>query len=315
MIVHSLLSWEESFMRDKIQSVSKSRLNTELFPYKLYVKAKKFGIWNPEDIDFSQDRLDWETLTEAEKKNILIQIAQFAGGEEAVTIDLLPLVMTIAKEGRLEEEMYLTTFLFEEAKHLEFFTRFLEEVVGSKEDLSRYHNEAYKKIFYEELPAAMERLAHDQSPEAQAIASTTYNMVVEGIMAETGYHAFYSGVGKLGKLPGLLEGISLLKMDESRHISYGTYLLQRLIKEHGDHIYNVITNRINELMPLCIGSITNGKNPDEHIQSRVKTFGVDNNDMLEFAKKQMNVRLDILKRARENNLEEVLNIEEEPVLQ
>jgi ribonucleoside-diphosphate reductase beta chain len=32
--------------------------------------------------------------------------------------------MVIAQEGRLEEEMFLTSFLWEEAKHVEFFSRF-----------------------------------------------------------------------------------------------------------------------------------------------------------------------------------------------
>lgn len=63
-----------------------------------------------------------------------------------MTLDLLPLIMTIAKEGRIEEEMYLTTFLFEEAKHMEFFRHALDQV-GEKGDLSVYHSDIYKSIF------------------------------------------------------------------------------------------------------------------------------------------------------------------------
>ena len=48
---------------------------------------------------------------------MLTQFAQFIGGEEAVTTDILPMIMAVAKKGWFEEEMYLTTFLFEEAKH------------------------------------------------------------------------------------------------------------------------------------------------------------------------------------------------------
>ncbi len=35
--------------------------------------------------------------------------ALFQAGEEAVTLDLLPLIMVIAQEGRPEEEMFLTS--------------------------------------------------------------------------------------------------------------------------------------------------------------------------------------------------------------
>ena len=93
---------------------------------RLYHKAKKLGIWDPQSIDFTQDILDWQHLKDTEKESLLQLTALFQAGEECVTLDLLPLVMVIAREGRLEEEMFLTTFLWEEAKHTEFFRRFLE---------------------------------------------------------------------------------------------------------------------------------------------------------------------------------------------
>ncbi|MDQ7864003.1 hypothetical protein RCO48_31735 [Peribacillus frigoritolerans] len=70
----------------------------------------------------------------------------FRAGEEAVTLDLLPLIMAIANEGRIEEEMYLTTFLFEEAKHMEFF-RYTLDQIGETGDLTVYHSDTYKSIF------------------------------------------------------------------------------------------------------------------------------------------------------------------------
>ena len=40
------------------------------------------------------------------KERLLPLILGFQAGEEAVTLDLLPLIMTMAREGRLEEEMF-----------------------------------------------------------------------------------------------------------------------------------------------------------------------------------------------------------------
>lgn len=68
------------------------------------------------------------------------------------------------------------------------------------------------------------------APGAQVVASTTYNMVVEGTLAETGYHALYEVLDGRGILPALREGVGLLQRDESRHIAYGVYLLTRLIR-------------------------------------------------------------------------------------
>jgi len=103
-------------------------LDRNLPPMRLFEKAKRLGIWNPSDIDFSKDKADWAALKDDEKDLVLRLLAMFVAGEEAVTLDLLPLIQIIAKEGRVEEEMFLTSFLFEEAKHTDFFRRFLDEV-------------------------------------------------------------------------------------------------------------------------------------------------------------------------------------------
>lgn len=45
-----------------ILTTSKRGLQIDSFPFRLYQKAKKFGIWNPADIDFTQDQKDWKQL-------------------------------------------------------------------------------------------------------------------------------------------------------------------------------------------------------------------------------------------------------------
>ena len=105
-------------------------LNRDSVPMRLFEKAKRLGVWNPSEIDFSQDALDWEQLDERERRYMMRITAQFQAGEEAVTLDLLPLINAIAREGRIEEEMFLTTFLWEEAKHVDMFNRFFDAVVA-----------------------------------------------------------------------------------------------------------------------------------------------------------------------------------------
>jgi ribonucleoside-diphosphate reductase beta chain len=70
----------------------------------------------------------------------------------------------------------------------------LREVAGAPADLSRYHTPSYRALFYEALPLAMHRLLVDPSPAAQVRASVTYNMVTEGVLAETGYHGYFTGL-------------------------------------------------------------------------------------------------------------------------
>ncbi|GAM14442.1 R2-like ligand-binding oxidase [Mesobacillus selenatarsenatis] len=286
-----------------ILTTSKRGLQIDSFPFRLYQKAKKFGIWNPADMDFTQDQKDWKQLNAEQQNDILRLISQFQAGEEAVTLDLLPLIMAIAKEGRLEEEMFLTTFLFEEAKHTEFF-RLVLNALGETGDLSGHHTTTYKTIFYEILPTTMDRLLTDQSPEAIAEAATVYNMFVEGVLAETGYYSFYQNLETLGLMPGLLKGIGNLKRDESRHIGYGTFLLQRLICEH-PHLYEYVEGKMQELTPLAIRLNQEGfKGKD------VSTFGNQIEDTMNFTMKQLSVRMDILSRARGKRIEEIYRVTE-----
>jgi ribonucleoside-diphosphate reductase beta chain len=301
------MSFMEGFQVRVLQTTSEKRLNHSILPMRLYHKAKKFGIWDPRDIDFTQDQEGWKEMKEDEKEISLRLCSMFLAGEEAVTRDLLPLIRVISLEGRVEEEMYLTTFLWEEAKHTELFRRFLDEVAGEVGDLSIYHLENYRKIFYEFLPQAMERLIEDPSPEAQAEASVTYNMVVEGILAETGYHGFYKTLERQGQMPGLMKAVGYLKKDESRHIGYGCYLLQRLISEH-DHIWDVINKRMEMLLPYAIGvvnEIFSGMDPIP--------FGLDKEEFVQFAMKQFQTRMDILERARGKTIDEIYSVSEDAV--
>ena len=280
-------------------------LNRDLPPMRLYEKAKKLGIWNPSDIDFSKDKLDWVKFTDEERDLCLLLLSMFVAGEEAVTLDLLPLIQAVAQEGRIEEEMYLTTFLFEEAKHTDFFRRFLDEVSVAADDLTRYHTDNYHYIFYDALPAALSTLETDSSPSALIRASVTYNMVVEGVLAETGYHAFFTMLERNDLMPGLRKGISLLKQDESRHIAYGVYLLSRLVAEHPDE-WDTLDTQMNSLLPSAIGVIG-----DAFAAYDVVPFGLVEDDFVNYAMSQFAKRFERLEKARGASLDEINRVARE----
>lgn len=278
-------------VHETFQTSTDKLLNWEHPMYKLYEKAKKFGGWNPKDIDFSIDRENIRGSSEKERMMVAQTVSLFGAGEEAVTLDFLPVLYTMANEGRLEDTIYLTTFLYEEAKHTEFFARWRQEV-GMTEDLSIYHSDNYKRVFYEKLPEAMNALYTDNSPEAQVRALTTYHMVVEGMLAESGYHSFRIGFQANGLLPGMIEGIKNLSRDEGRHIGFGTYAIQRLISQD-PKLYDVFTRTMDDLLPYAIGLIndTIERTEGEHI------YGVDWTQMTEYAIQQYNHREAAISRA------------------
>lgn len=269
---------------------------------RLYEKAKRFGIWNPSDIDLRQDRQDWLSLRPDEQDILLRLTAMFQAGEEAVTLDLLPLIMAIAEEGRVEEEIYLTTFLFEEAKHTDFFNRFLSDVAGASGDLGRYHTDNYHEVFYRALPAALGALRLDRSPAAQVRASVTYNMVVEGMLAETGYHAYFTVLERNALMPGTRRGITLLKQDESRHIAYGIFLLSRLVAEDAT-LWERLEAEMNALLPAALGVIG-----DVFAQYDPVPFGLVEEDFIDYGLSQFQKRVARLERAREMTLVEIIQV-------
>lgn len=208
--------------RTSFGSLNAGGLNWNSLPLKLFAGGNaKF--WNPADIDFSRDRADWESLSDREREYATRLCAQFIAGEEAVTKDIQPFMGAMRAEGRLGDEMYLTQFAFEEAKHTQVFRMWLD-AVGMTEDLHNYLEPlpAYRQIFCEELPAALATLNTDASSAAQVRASVVYNHVVEGMLALTGYFAWHKICVARGILPGMQELVRRIGDDERRHMAWGT---------------------------------------------------------------------------------------------
>lgn len=291
-------------MRTSYQTTSGQGLNRDSLPMRLWEKAKKYGIWNPADIDFSQDKKDYEALDDNERSFVMQTISQFQAGEEAVTLDLLPLIMTVANEGRLEEEMFLTSFLWEEAKHVDGFNRFINEVTeyGGK-DINDMPVPSYKLIFNQILPEALNALKDDPSPINQVKASTTYNMIVEGVLAETGYYGLFKVLDDKQMMPGLREFVYKLKQDESRHIAYGIYLISRLVAENGEDVWDAFNSQMNMLLMPAMQVVT-----ESYDKFEVVPFDIDVNELTNYAMGQFQKRLARIQKARTQSIEE-LNLE------
>ncbi|GCE08553.1 R2-like ligand-binding oxidase [Dictyobacter aurantiacus] len=286
------------------QTTGSVGLRHDTLPMRLYHKAKKLGTWDPRSLDFTQDVLDWQRCSPEEQETLLTLTSLFQAGEESVTLDLLPLITAVAQQGQLEEEMFLTTFLFEEAKHTEFFRRFLDDVAGVKKDLHMYHSASYRKIFYEELPQTMSALLTDTSPAAQVRASVTYNMIVEGVLAETGYQAYFDMLERNQIMPGLKQGLTYVKRDESRHIAYGIFLISRLVLQQPD-LWDMIEVRMNELLPYALGVI---QEADSSLPAGEENrFGLRLTDYVGFAMDQFNKRMNKIAKARQQTFDQLFH--------
>lgn len=237
--------------RSHYASLAAGGLNWDSMPLKLFAGGNAKS-WNPADIDFSGERADWEALTDPERDIATRLCAQFIAGEEAVTQDIQPFMAAMRAEHRLGDEMYLTQFAFEEAKHTQVFRLWLD-AVGITEDLHRYFDDlpAYRTIFYEELPESLAALITDPSPAAQVRASATYNHIVEGTLALTGYFAWHKICVERGILPGMQALVRHIGDDERRHMAWGTFTCRRHVAAD-DANWGVFEARMSELMPLAL---------------------------------------------------------------
>ena len=272
------------------------------YPMRLFAKAKKLGTWDPAAVDLTQDARDWDGLAEDERDLLLRLSAQFGAGEESVTTDLLPLLGWAADAGRLEDELFLTAYLWEESKHVETFDRFLREVARTDADLDDYLTTAYRAHFADAQPVAMNRLKSDRSTPALVDALVTYQMGTEGILAETGYHAYYTVLGDNGIMPGMQQLIQNVQRDESRHVGYGIYLLSRLIAEEGDAVWEQIEARLSQTLMNALAVVGEMLAP----YGDDVPFGVSVDTFMTFAQGQFQKRYARLEKARTTPLDVIL---------
>lgn len=219
----------------------------------LYARWEK-GNWRATDLDFTQDRIDWEErMTDEQRRAALRLFTLFFHGEDAVTDTLSPFVDAAPLE---EQKYFLTTQQVDEARHAVFFKRFMAEVVGRGDGTIGGGMRAtdseitwgHRKVFGH-LEEVADRLRKDRSPVNLARSVTLYHIVVEGTLAQPAQHAIDGGLEQLGLLPGFREGMRNVSLDEQRHIAFGVRLLADLYAQEGEAVQEAIVEKIREVLP------------------------------------------------------------------
>lgn len=206
--------------------------------FSLYSKAKQLH-WDPADIDLSADRAQWEAIkrdhaSEKYPEQILRLTSLFYEGEESVTRTLAPFCSAVSRAGLgVDKELFLTTQLYEEAKHFDFFARYFNEVFREDGAITKqFITPAPQAVLISDLEEVTERLRREDDPERLvavfAESVTHYMGVVEAMLARTGYVGAHDALATRGWLPGLQEGFRLIKRDEGRHVTFGMRVIAEL---------------------------------------------------------------------------------------
>ncbi len=230
----------------------------------LYHKAKQLH-WDPATVDLSQDRAQWETIkrehaAERYEEQILKLTSLFYEGEESVTKTLSPFLSAVSRAGLgVDKEMFLTTQLYEEAKHFEFFARYFREVFREDGAVTRqYITPAPQAVLISDLEEVTERLRREEDPSRLvavfAEAVTHYMGVVEAMLARTGYVGAHDALATRGWLPGLQEGYRLIRRDEGRHVAFGMRCIAELTTERPE-LRDVVAATFERHLPNVLATV------------------------------------------------------------
>ena len=251
--------------------------------------------WATQDIDFTQDRIDWhERIDPDERYQRMYGLSSFFIGEQKVAEELGPIMRATPDE---EMRIFLCTQIADEARHVAFFNRFYEEVgvleadnlSGRLEETSEHLNPNFNTLFDEMLHSRVDRLAADPADlETLVETITLYHMVIEGMLALTGQHFIITYNEDQGTLPGFVEGFNKIARDEHRHVAFGARFLREMAQRdsrYGDAIQRTLVE--------C-GPAADGVLAPPWYEEGTELFGVTLDETREFAMKALERRLKVI---------------------
>ena len=232
---------------------------TELLSYHELYNLWERQQWRVQDIDFTQDRIDWhERIPADERFQRMYGLSSFFIGEQRVAAELGPMMRAAPDE---QARIFLCTQIADEARHVAFFDRFYSEVgvlesdnLGDRlQETSAHLNENFNKLFDDMLASRVDRLAAEpEDLETLVEAVTLYHMVIEGMLALTGQHFILEYNEEQGTLPGFCEGFNLVARDEHRHVAFGARFL-RDMAERDERYRDAISRTLVECGPAADG--------------------------------------------------------------
>lgn len=239
-----------------------------------YFKNAVYRHWDPYEIaglDADREKMLANEPTEDEYYELCMAISRFGAGEEAVTEDLMPLGLVLED---INDQMFVSSQIYEEAKHTQFFDRYWREVIDPvAEELGyetyapteqHFFNDNYVELF-DRTEAAMNRLLEEDTAENRVRAYCHYHLGIESVLAQTGYYGFHSAFSEKGSddvavrdwppFDGLVTGIGLVRSDEGRHVGFGMQKVRGHL-QRGEVEEAVVTETLDELTPLIAGTVS-----------------------------------------------------------
>jgi ribonucleoside-diphosphate reductase beta chain len=273
---------------------SADRGDANLLSYQQLYELWERQQWRTQDIDFSQDREDWQNFPDDEKFQRMYGLSSFFIGEQKVAEELGPMMRAAPTE---EMRIFLCTQIADEARHVAFFNRFYEEVGVLQStnlqdrlaETSAHLNPKFHDLFDDMLHSRVAKLARDPGDlETLVEAVTLYHMVIEGMLALTGQHFIITYNEENGTLPGFVEGFNNVARDEHRHVAFGARFLREMAQADPKYL-DAIQRTLVECGPAADGVLT-----PPWYEEGMDLFGVSLEETREFAMKALGRRMKVI---------------------
>lgn len=249
--------------------------------------------WSPYAVDLTIDQRQWPALGDEQRRLIHYVLASLMVAEERITTKFSGLVAAGSSE---EEVTFLATQQVDEARHMQFYARYQDEVIASPAEIGAHVerardqvSDAFRQIFDVALVQAhAELLAAPGDLGAKVRFVTLYHQVLEGTLGLTSFKFIADYLNQDELLPGFVEGYTKIHHDETRHIGYGVWFLRETIVKHPDQAESVRAI-LRELLPHVALSL---KLPGDGHTSEL--LGVSEEDLRQFALGGLTRRLQII---------------------
>lgn len=208
--------------------------------------------WTAEEIDLSQDKKSWDSLTPNEQYFIKMVLSFFASSDGVVNENL---VNRFSNDVQLAEARAVYSIQnFIETVHSETYALLLQSYITNKEE----RNECFKAI--ENFPCIKRKfdwgrkwITSTESFNKRLVAFS----IIEGLFFSGSFCAIY-WLKKRGLMPGLTFSNELISRDEGMHTDFAIYLYktycdkidQELIHEIMKEAVDIETEFICESLPV-----------------------------------------------------------------
>ncbi len=266
---------------------------SQSLPRRVYEEAKEAGNWNPSQLDFSADRIDWEQLDGEMRPPVLALAVMCCHGQQLQLHNINKIMMALEHRSTLDESLCLSSLVFDSARNLEFYAILLEDIIHLVGDPDRFLKPRYRQLVNERLPAVVEGLDGSSSTTELLEALTFIGPICRGVLGMTGLYVFESMLEQFDIMATTRRALQQQRRGFLRHNEFTTYIIGKLLRQSPE-LWSVVDEALQSSFEPAIGMVR------EFFDSFSNTI-VPRAEAVTYAVEQFSLRYEQLELNRDTN--------------